>query len=63
MGIAQYVTYKRLERAKELLRESNSTVAAISAQVGVDDYNYFCKLFRKHEGCTPMQYRKQRTSD
>lgn len=63
MGIAQYITYKRLEKAKEMLRGERMTVAAVAAKVGIDDYNYFCKLFKKHEGCTPGQYKKQFKAD
>lgn len=57
MGIAQYVTYKRVERAKELMSDENATVTAIAREVGVDDYNYFCKLFRKAVGTPPGKYR------
>ncbi len=57
MGIAQYVTLKRIERAKELMNESDATVTSIAREVGVDDYNYFCKLFKKAVGTPPGKYR------
>lgn len=57
MGIAQYVTYKRIERAKKLMRSDDMTVTAIAREVGVDDYNYFCKLFRKAVGVPPGKYK------
>lgn len=57
MGISQYVSFKRVERAKELIRTGDATITAIAREVGVDDYNYFCKLFRKAVGMPPGKYR------
>lgn len=62
MGIAKYISHKRIERAKDLLREGNLTVTEIAREVGVDDYNYFCKIFRKAVGMPPGKYRHQVTS-
>ncbi len=47
----------RINKAIELLRE-DQPLYAISEQVGYDDYFHFCKLFKKHKGMTPSQYRK-----
>lgn len=58
MGISSYITCKRIERAKELLRDETLSVSEVGSMVGVDDYNYFCKLFRKKTGCAPGKYRK-----
>lgn len=57
MSIAKYITNKRIEKACKLLRESNSTITDIAAAVGVPDYNYFCKFFRRHVGVAPGAYR------
>ena len=57
MGIAQYVTYKRIEEAKRLLANELTSVSKIAVQVGIGDYNYFCKLFRKNVGLSPGKYR------
>lgn len=35
------------------------TVREISSYVGIPDWNYFTKVFRKEKGCTPSQYRKK----
>lgn len=59
MSIANYIAHRRIERAKELLANSDDGVSDIAAAVGVEDYNYFCKLFRKKTGLTPTQYRRQ----
>ncbi|MBL9215941.1 MAG: helix-turn-helix transcriptional regulator [Opitutaceae bacterium] len=50
----------RLERAKELLRESHLQVAEIAATVGYQDPFQFSKMFRKREGVSPRQFRESR---
>ena len=57
MSIAKYIAHKRIEKACRMLRESSATVTDIAAAVGVPDYNYFCKFFRKHVGMSPGAYR------
>lgn len=53
MGITQYITKKRIDKAKELLKSGGYTVAQTARSVGFDDYNYFCKLFKKQTGKSP----------
>ena len=57
--VSEFVTNCRLERAKELLRESTQPLAAVAEAVGIDNYTYFIKIFKKRTGLTPLQYRKQ----
>lgn len=59
MGIAQYVTFKRIEKAKALLKKGETSIADVAFQVGIDDYNYFCKVFRRQVGLPPGKYGKQ----
>ncbi len=54
----QYLLQIRVDNARELLRHSNLPVEDIAAQVGYGDTSYFCKLFRKHSGQTPAEYRR-----
>lgn len=61
MGIMQYITKQRLEKAKALLRDTDMEIVSIADKVGIADYNYFCKLFKKHVGTTPGKYRKNKT--
>lgn len=56
-----YITAQRLERAKKLLLESNEPVYSIADTVGIGNYTYFCKLFKKEIGLTPVQYRENRS--
>lgn len=56
-SLMEYVTGKRIEKAKELLRNSNQNITAIANQVGISNSQYFSTLFKRHTSLTPMQYR------
>jgi len=47
----------RLERAKELLRDTNLPIAKIGERVGFRSPEYFSNTFRRKQGLTPNQYR------
>lgn len=53
----EYVTAKRMEKAKELLRNTDLRSGEISSAVGYRDPHYFSFLFKKTQGCTPRAYR------
>jgi len=54
-----YLNRIRTEKAAELLRKEQATIAEISGMVGYSDHSYFCKVFKKAMGCSPSQYRRQ----
>lgn len=54
--ITAMITARRMEEAKRLLRQGDSRIAEVAAYVGINDYNYFTKLFKKHTGFTPKAY-------
>ena len=49
----------RLEKARELLRETLLRHCDIARQVGFEDERYFSQVFRRYTGLTPGQYRAQ----
>lgn len=53
-----YVTYLKMELAKELLFSEKYTVTQIAALCGFENIYYFSTLFKKHTGQTPTEYRK-----
>jgi len=53
----EFITSRRVEKAKELLRERNRTVTDIAYTVGYDDMNNLVRNFKKHTGLTPTEYR------
>ena len=58
-GIAAYIREKRLQKARELLRTTNMTVAQVSDATGFSDYNYFLRVFKKRFGTSANKQRKQ----
>ena len=59
MGPSEYLAIIRMEKAKELLRDTNMKVKEISNEVGYEDDHVFMKRFKKYVGKTPLQYRKE----
>ena len=53
----EYLTAKRMEKARELLRTSDLRSGEIALAVGYKDSHYFSFLFKKTQGCTPRDYR------
>ncbi|MBO1265485.1 helix-turn-helix transcriptional regulator [Proteiniclasticum sp. SCR006] len=56
--LTQFIQSRRVEKAKSLLRLNQSSITEVSVKCGFDELNYFSKVFRKHTGCTPMEYQK-----
>ncbi|MBQ9964472.1 MAG: AraC family transcriptional regulator [Clostridia bacterium] len=54
-----YVLHVRITQAKILLRFSDLSVEQICAQCGIPDPNYFARIFKKVEGCSPGEYRRR----
>lgn len=57
--IVNYLIFKRITKAKQLLRFTDMTIDEIGAEVGMDSANYFSRAFHKVEGISPSEYRKQ----
>ncbi|MGO4109897.1 AraC family transcriptional regulator [Paenibacillus sp. YAF4_2] len=53
-----YLTELRIEKAKELLRDSEMKINDVAEQVGYQ-HSYFNRIFKKLEGMTPTSYREQ----
>ena len=47
-----------MERARELLRASNLSLAEIAWQIGLQDSSYFSQWFRRQAGMPPGKYRQ-----
>lgn len=57
MTFVEYVTCKRMEKAKALLRETDMRANEIALMVGYKNPHYFSFVFKKTQGCTPREYR------
>ena len=53
-----YLTNIRMERAKKLLLSTSLSIAEVAERSGYGDYRVFTKVFKKSEGVTPSQYRR-----
>ena len=58
--VTGYINEQRIRRAQELLERTNESVYQIAESVGIGNYTYFCKLFKKLNRVTPTEYRKKR---
>jgi len=58
-GVAphQYVIHVRMERGKQMLRETEKSIAEIALAVGCQSSSHFTRLFRRATGVTPTDYR------
>ena len=58
VGFLAYLTNIRMEKAKKLLLSTSLSIAEVAEQAGYGDYRVFTKVFKKAEGVTPSQYRR-----
>lgn len=56
---SQFVNSIRLQRAKELILDSNLNVSEVAYQVGFSDPNYFSRMFKKEFGTPPGNFGKE----
>ena len=59
VGFLAYLTNIRIEKAKKLLLSTALSVTEISSLAGYSDYRVFTKVFKKAEGVTPSQFRRE----
>ena len=55
----EYLIFLRLNKAKELLRNTTDKGSQIAREVGYNDAHYFSYIFKKNTGLTPSDYRAQ----
>ena len=53
-----YLQQQKITHSKHLLRFSDLSVEQIANECGIDDPNYFARLFKKIEGITPGEFRR-----
>lgn len=55
----QHVTQARMEKARQLLRQTSLSIAEVASAVGIHDVDYFTSQFKRITGSTPSAYRRQ----
>ena len=59
MTISQYVTNIKVEEAKRIMDITPKTIAEIAAYLGYSSQSHFQRVFKKHTGMTPGEYRSK----
>ncbi|MEZ0535715.1 PocR ligand-binding domain-containing protein [Caldicellulosiruptoraceae bacterium PP1] len=54
----EYLIGQRLKKAQELMDNTDYSIGEISKLVGIDDQNYFSRLFKAKYGISPLNYKK-----
>lgn len=57
--IGDYILKQRMDKAKNLLTNTDKKIGEICIEAGISDYNYFSKVFKKYYGYSPREYRKR----
>ncbi|OPA81057.1 hypothetical protein BVG16_01555 [Paenibacillus selenitireducens] len=59
LNYIEFITRERMNRAMEILAESETKISQVAKAVGYEDMKYFSQLFKKHTGRTPSEYRER----
>ncbi|KMK77480.1 response regulator [Alkalihalobacillus pseudalcaliphilus] len=59
--ITDFLTSIRVQKAKELLAHSQLKIYEVAEEIGYHHDKYFAKVFKKHVGMTPSEYRQKHT--
>ena len=58
-NLSDYVTERRIAKARQLLSGTTLKVAEVAAMCGIPNHKYFASLFKQHTGATPTEYRER----
>lgn len=56
---SHFIRLVRIEKATELLRDSELNISQISLELGIDSLSYFSRIFREETGLSPNHYREK----
>ncbi len=59
MSLTNFIQQTRVQAAIRLFNTTDMSVADVSTAVGYVDFSYFSKLFSKHVGCSPREYKSR----
>ena len=57
MTVSEYIREKRMNYAEHLLSTTHLQIQTVALHCGIMDLQYFSKIFKKHTGKTPKEYR------
>ena len=56
MSVIQYCNFRKIERAKQFIREDRMNISQIADALGFSSIHYFSRVFQQREGMSPTQY-------
>ncbi|MCY1719943.1 ATP-binding protein [Prolixibacteraceae bacterium Z1-6] len=56
---SHFIRLTRIERACQLLQESELNISQIAFEVGIESLPYFSRIFTEHTGLSPNKYREK----
>jgi YesN/AraC family two-component response regulator len=59
MTVSEYIQQSKIDEAKKLISYSKTPISEICSLLNFTDQSYFTKVFKKHTGTTPKQYREK----
>ena len=57
-GISAFIRHRKLEKAKQLIKNTDMSASEIAYAIGFSDYNYFLRCFKKEFGVSTKKYFK-----
>nr|WP_169082397.1 AraC family transcriptional regulator [Paenibacillus sp. PL91]MBC9200776.1 helix-turn-helix transcriptional regulator [Paenibacillus sp. PL91] len=65
MGVSfvEYVNYKRIKKSELLLLTSELSIMDVSYEVGISNMAQFYKLFKRHNQCSPREFKLRMRSE
>lgn len=57
--LTEYINEVRIEKAAQMLKETNEKIITVATACGYDNISYFIKRFKKQKGVTPQEYRNK----
>lgn len=58
-NLSKFIKSYRMEKAKEMLEDTQKKIVTISNEVGYPNVSYFCQSFREYFGISPQKFRSQ----
>lgn len=59
MSLSEYITALRIQKAQQLLRDTDASIPEIAQQTGFSSAKYFREIFKRQTGLSPQQYRNK----
>ena len=58
-NLFDYINKRKIEKAKQLIKNNELRMYEIAINVGMEDTAYFSRVFKKYEGISPSEYQKE----